>query len=186
MDNAPENGSGNGKPQSSRKFIKILIPVLIVIAIAGIYLFKNPSATAQNSEDYSAAEFDLDATEDFDLDKILSYGLPAVIDFGSDSCIPCQEMAPVLKELNAELRGKAIIKFVDVWKNSDPAQKFPLRVIPTQFFFGSDGKPYVPKDENGSFILYKMKETGAHAFTAHEGGMDKQAILDVLKELGVE
>ncbi|WP_235838712.1 hypothetical protein [Desulfosporosinus metallidurans] len=26
-------------------------------------------------------------------------------------------MAPVLKKLNTEMQGKAIVKFVDVWKN---------------------------------------------------------------------
>ncbi|OLN32939.1 Thioredoxin [Desulfosporosinus metallidurans] len=40
-----------------------------------------------------------------------------MIDFGADSCVPCKEMAPVLKKLNTEMQGKAIVKFVDVWKN---------------------------------------------------------------------
>ena len=69
-----------------------------------------------------------------------------MIDFGADSCIPCKEMAPVLKELNEELRGKVIIKFVDVWKYQSLAEGYPISVIPTQVFFDKDGKPYTPKD----------------------------------------
>ncbi len=57
--------------------------------------------------------FELEA-EAIDLDALKTYGLPIIIDFGSDSCIPCQQMAPVLKTMNAAMRGKAIVKFVDV------------------------------------------------------------------------
>lgn len=190
--------------------IKILVPVFIVIVVAGIFIFKNQpqemddkgdvtqnssvASSAQTTDstgdtviDYSSSEFDLDATEDFDLDTILSYGLPVVIDFGSDSCIPCQEMAPVLEELNEELRGKVIVKFVDVWVNTDAAQVVPLKVIPTQFFFDKDGKPYVPSDTlSSSFIMYGNQETNVHLFTAHEGGITKEEVLAVLEEMGVE
>ncbi len=48
-------------------------------------------------------------------------GFPIIIDFGADSCIPCKEMAPVLKKLNEEWQGKVIVKFVDVWKYPDAA-----------------------------------------------------------------
>lgn len=210
----------NQKKKSNSMLIKILVPVLIVIVVAGIFIFKNQpqqetddkgdasQTIAQNSTaeqkpeqsgvqatdntdnteiDFSSSEFDLEATNNLDMDKLLSYGLPVIIDFGADSCIPCKEMAPVLKELNEELRGKAIVKFVDVWKNADAAQVVPLRVIPTQFFFDKDGKPYVPTDpESSGFLMYGDEETNEHYFTAHEGGMTKDEILAVLKELGVE
>ena len=163
--------------------LKILVPVLIAIAIVGVYIIKNNS---QTTNDIDQVAFALDATEDFDLDEILSYGLPVIIDFGSDSCIPCKEMVPALKKLNEDLKGKAIVKFVDVWKNADAAAAIPLRVIPTQFFFDKDGKPYVPDNKDSAFIMYLNQETGEHVFTAHEGGMKKDDILAVLKELGVQ
>jgi thioredoxin 1 len=55
-------------------------------------------------------------------------------------------MAPVLKTMNAQMQGKAIIKFVDVWKNGDAARDFPVQVIPTQVFINDDGTPYVPSE----------------------------------------
>lgn len=188
-------------PKSKTLALKIIIPIIIVILVGGIYVLKNKDdifnktpndAAIEERElnsgevDYSTDEFALDATEDFDLEKILSYGLPVVLDFGADSCVPCKEMAPVLKELNEELRGKAIVKFVDVWKNSDPANNVPIRVIPTQFFFDKDGKPYSPSNDSIGFIQYQSKDTDEIVFTAHEGGMTKEQILSVLKELGVE
>lgn len=112
--------------------------------------------------------------------------MPLIIDFGADSCLPCKEMAPVLKELNESLQGKAIIKFVDVWKYQDLAEGFPLRVIPTQFFFDKDGKPFLPSDpENMQMTIYKTKDNDTHVFTVHEGGMTKSQLLAVLEELGV-
>ncbi|WP_244834673.1 thioredoxin family protein [Clostridium sp. BJN0001] len=144
---------------------------------------------AESSKDFSsgvASKFDLEATNNFNLNELKSYRLPMIIDFGSDTCIPCREMAPTLKALNQELNGKAIVKFVDVSKNADAAKNLPLKVIPTQFFFDKNGKPYVPKDTQSGFTMYSDKATGEHLFTVHEGGMDKDSILKVLKEIGLE
>jgi thioredoxin 1 len=112
-------------------------------------------------------------------------GLPVIVDFGADSCVPCKEMAPVLEELNRTLRGKAVVKFVDVWKYKDLAEGYPLRVIPTQFFFDKDGKPHTPSDARFRMILYTDKDSRQHAFTAHEGGMTREQLMAVLEEMGV-
>ena len=178
-----DNGVADGSKKRKSALIKVMIIVLIVAAIAGVYLVKNGS---QNVETVDEAAFSLDATEDFDLDEILSYGLPVMIDFGSDSCIPCQQMAPVLEELNEQLQGKAIIKFVDVWENADAAADMPIRVIPTQFFFDKDGKPYVPSGSTDGFLLCQDKTTEEHLFTVHEGGLEKDEILAVLEEMGMQ
>jgi len=128
----------------------------------------------------------LEAT-DINLEQLKSYGLPIVIDFGADSCIPCKEMAPVLKELNSELQGKAIIKFVDVWKYPELAEGYPISVIPTQLFFNKDGKPYTPSDpESMRMAMYVKDDTNEHVFTTHEGGMTKEQILNALSEMGLE
>ena len=136
------------KPNKKSLILKILILAVILIAVAAIWLVKNgdatkaatepneePTLTAESGEtetaDQQAVDFALE-TEAIDLAALLSYKLPIIIDFGSDSCIPCQEMAPVLKSANEDYRGKAIIKFVDVWKYTDAANNFPVQVIPTQ------------------------------------------------------
>lgn len=194
--NSIQSVSEYQQKQGNMKLWRILIPILIVFVAVGLYFLKNPIGTPAETTidpakgEYASAEFDLDATNSFALDKILAYGLPVIVDFGADSCDPCKEMAPVLLELNQELRGQAIVKFVDVWKNNAAAAGLPLEVIPTQFFFNADGTPYVPADEEAAarngFIMYEMKDTGEHVYTVHQGGLDKEALLAVLKEMGMK
>ena len=127
-----------------KKLVKIIVPVCIVLVIMGIWALKNTNRDAPPITDNK--DFTLEATN-IDLEVLTSYELPIIIDFGADSCIPCKEMAPVLKTLNAEMQGAAIIKFVDVWKNGDAANNFPIQVIPTQVFINADGTPYVPSED---------------------------------------
>lgn len=128
-------------------------------------------------------------TNAVDLEALTAYGLPLMIDFGANSCIPCKEMAPILKTLNAEMQGKAIIKFVDVWKNTDAANDFPVQVIPTQVLIAADGTPYAPSEEVTSQIeltQYTYKDTGELAFTVHQGGLTEEQMRLILSDMGVE
>lgn len=176
--------------------VKIVVPILIVVVIAGIWQVKNQ--TTGSDPDYNEAkiseeaantnpDFSLNITEEIDLEKLKSYGLPIIIDFGADYCNPCKEMAPVLQELNAELQGKAIVRYADVGKNQDLAKGYPLSVIPTQFFIDAGGKPYTP---NNSEVLplkiYTLQSTNEHVLTAHEGALTKEQLLAVLKEMGMK
>lgn len=145
---------------------------------------KGNSSNGEVSNTDKNADFALAATE-IDLEKLKSYGLPIIIDFGADSCIPCKEMAPVLKKLNAELQGKVIVKFVDVWKYKDAVGNFPVEVIPTQFFFDKNGNPYKPIDpDKMQMKMYSMKDTNEHIYTSHQGGLTEEQIREVLKEMG--
>jgi thioredoxin 1 len=186
---------------SRRLLIKIVIPVLIIIGIVAIWFTKNSNEltkgnkTVAEKSDEEAGEsdaidnvdFELDITEEIDLEQLKSYGVPIVIDFGADSCIPCKEMAPVLEKLNDELKGKAIVRFVDVWKYPELAANFPISIIPTQVFIDKDGKPYVPTEANSKgMIMYETKDTNEHVFTTHEGGITEEELLSMLKEMGME
>ena len=176
--------------------VKIMIPVLIVIVIGAIWLIKNTGPQAPSDADNSLMntavdsnpDLDLHVTEAIDMEKLKSYGLPIIIDFGADSCIPCKEMAPVLEKLNKDLRGKAIIKFVDVWKYQELAQGYPISVIPTQVLFDKNGKPFIPSNPQGmQMTSYTTKENPDEVvFTTHEGGMTEDMMLNALKEMGME
>lgn len=200
-DAAEETAVAENKPNKTSIFPKILILVVILIAIAVIWFVKNGDATkdatepnvestqavesgkALTSEDQEA-DFALEA-EAIDLAALFAYKLPIIIDFGSDSCIPCQEMAPILKSANEDYRGKAIIKFVDVWKYTDAANNFPVQVIPTQVFFNADGTPYVPSDDIGiEFGFYSTKDTQKHVFTVHQGGLTAEQMSKILADMG--
>lgn len=185
---------------SKQRILKIVIPLLIIAVIAGIWVVKNnpatapltPPAASDNKADVVQPNNDTDfvlEVSSVDLDTLTAYGLPLIIDFGSDSCIPCKEMAPVLQTMNAEMQGKAIVKFVDVWKNPDAARDFPVQVIPTQVLIAADGTPYAPSEEVSAqiqFSQYSYKDTGELVFTVHQGGLTKEQMRIILKDMGVE
>jgi thioredoxin 1 len=147
-----------------------------------------PAQSATPTAAETNEDFVLEA-ESINLEQLLTYQLPIIIDFGSDSCIPCKEMAPMLQAMNAETRGKAIIKFVDVWKHPRGASTFPIQVIPTQVIYRADGSPYVPSDaakQSGlTFTMYQRKTTGEHVMTIHQGGLTEADMRLILNELGV-
>lgn len=179
-----------------KTILKILIPVLIVAIIVGMWIYKNASekeeiSQANNtnvSENITDAKFPLKITS-VNLEGIKQYGVPVILDFGSDSCIPCKEMAPVLKKLNEEMQEKAAIQFMDVWKYTDGVQDFPVQVIPTQVLFNADGTPFMPSEELAQkiqFDMYSHRETNEHIFTVHQGGLNEEQMRAILKEMGVE
>ena len=166
--------------------LKIAVVFAIVLAVVVMWFMKthsnepNAELSARSKED-----FGLEATA-IDLEQLKTYKLPIIIDFGADSCIPCKEMAPVLKTLNAEMQEKAIIRFVDVWKYGQAAQDFPVQVIPTQIFITAEGKPYEPSEDIGvEFLTYTYKDTGEVAFTVHQGGLTEEQMRAVLTDMGV-
>ena len=176
-----------------RLLLRIAVPVLIAAALTVIWAVKTHPTPTPINEDSNGDLVEAENEEDFalettaiELDTLKAYGLPIIIDFGSDSCIPCQEMAPVLTTMNAAMRGKAIIKFVDVWKYSDAAKDFPIQVIPTQVLINADGTPYVPSDTLGiDFTMYSDKDTNEHVFTVHQGGLTEDQMRAILEDMGV-
>lgn len=168
-----------------RHAAKVIIPILVVAAVCGIWFLKNADKTPAITDDNP--DFALHVTKRLDLEKLKGYGLPIIIDFGADSCDPCKKMAPVLQELNEELRGRAIVKFVDVWKYQGLADGYPIYLIPTQVFFDKDGNPFVPSDPAGMMMqMYALQDTNEHVFTTHEGGMTKEQLMAALLEMGIE
>jgi thioredoxin 1 len=65
--------------------------------------------------------------------------LPKLLDLGSDKCIPCKKMAPILDALRNDFAGRFDVVFVDVWKDRQAAVSHKIWVIPTQIFFDEDG-----------------------------------------------
>jgi len=179
--------------KDKKQIVKLVLPICVALIVLGIWFVKNPDsftksqlADAENNGEFAGVEDFLLEASSVDLEKLKSYNLPIILDFGADSCEPCKKMAPVLVKLNSEMKGKAIIKFIDVWKNSNSANNFPVQVIPTQIFINSDGTPYVPSaDLQIKFEMYSYQDTGEHAFTTHQGGLTEAQMRTILADMGV-
>jgi thioredoxin 1 len=90
--------------------------------------------------------------------------IPRLVDLGARTCIPCKAMAPILDGLRAEYAGRMEVVFIDVWKDREAADAYAIRIIPTQVFFGADGRE----------------------LARHEGFMGKEEILAQWKAVGVD
>ncbi|MFZ5517446.1 MAG: thioredoxin family protein [Candidatus Zhuqueibacterota bacterium] len=75
------------------------------------------------------------------------------VELGSVNCVPCKMMQPVMKAIEEEFGDQIEIVFHDVWKDRAPAEKYRIRIIPTQVFLDESGKEflrhegYFPKEE---------------------------------------
>ena len=104
-----------------------------------------------------------ESNTDEELKQALASGKPVLVDFGANSCLPCRQMRPVLKEIGGEYSEKAKVLVVDVYKYQKLAQEYKVLLIPTLVFFDPKGK---------------------EAFR-NVGIMEKEKIVAKLKEIGM-
>lgn len=66
------------------------------------------------------------------------------IELGSVNCIPCKQMQPVMKAIEAKYGGQVKVIFYDVWTNEQRpyAEKYGIKLIPTQVFLDANGKEF--------------------------------------------
>src|SRR5512139_1104223 len=50
---------------------------------------------------------------------IIQSPLPKLLDFGAGTCIPCKKMAPILKELAEEYKGRVEIRIIEVYQEKE-------------------------------------------------------------------
>lgn len=101
-----------------------------------------------------------DTAEEFK--KAMQSGKPVLVDFGANSCMPCRQIRPILKEIKQEYNGKAHVLIIDVYKFKELAGEYRIQLIPTLIFFDKTGKEVF----------------------RHMGAWDKTSIVNKLKEAG--
>lgn len=94
---------------------------------------ENDANALQNSLPTAAAQAD---------DK--SAAQVTFVEIGSVNCIPCRMMQPVMKKVEEKYGKKVAIEFYDVWtqEGAPYAEKFNIRVIPTQVFMDRNGREF--------------------------------------------
>lgn len=66
------------------------------------------------------------------------------VELGSVNCIPCKQMQPIMKSIEERYSDQVKVIFYDVWKSDQKqyAQKYGIRLIPTQVFLDENGKEF--------------------------------------------
>lgn len=101
-------------------------------------------------------------TLDNPVDKARNSGRPSLADFGATGCVPCDMLAPILKDLEAKYKDKLNVLFVHVREKQILAARYGVETIPVQVFFDKTGKEvfrhigFFPQEE----IEKKLREMG--------------------------
>lgn len=74
-------------------------------------------------------------------EEILSSAdVPVVVDFYADWCGPCQMMAPILEQVNTQLKSKIRVVKINTDKYPQLASQYHIHALPTLVVF-KQGKP---------------------------------------------
>jgi thioredoxin 1 len=149
--------------------------VVVLIAVVGFVIYqkgnKAPKETGQTnlhvSETDRAAEQVSQPNDELSQDEVTNTDeevyLPSLVDLGSDKCVPCKMMAPILEELKEEYKGIFDVEFINTREDKTASSFYNIRLIPTQIFYDAEGNE-----------LFR-----------HEGFFSKEDILAKWKELEI-
>jgi len=108
--------------------MKNLITKFIVLL-----LVFSTSCVAQNGDDETST-----------IKKLNTKAKVTFVELGSVNCIPCKQMQPIMKAIEEKYGEQIDVVFYDVWKPEQKmyAQKYGIKLIPTQVFLDESGKEF--------------------------------------------
>jgi len=170
-----ENESGGEKLAASSVLMKVGI-VAVLIAVIGFVIYQKGEKTPKDSgkTNIQVSDSELSAEQEIRPNAELlpaettetdeDVFLPSLVDIGSDKCVPCKMMAPILEELKEDYKGIFGVEFINTREDQTAASFYSIRLIPTQIFSDAEGNE-----------LFR-----------HEGFFSKEDILAKWKELGID
>ena len=103
------------------------------LVLAGLVVF--PLASCGDSGPAQSASAGVKLVQ-----NAIGSGLPTVVEFGAVSCASCREMKVVLDRVALRTQGRAHVLVLDISKDWEAARAFRIQLMPTQVFFGADGR----------------------------------------------
>lgn len=89
------------------------------------------------------------------------------IELGSDSCVPCKQMRPVMDALGRTFGDQLEIVYHDVWQDEAAARAYGVQYIPTQVFLDENGVEFhrhvgfYPEEQIEAMLLeHGLKKSG--------------------------
>ena len=133
---------------------------VILFFITTFFLFSCSQNTSQGEKVKTTIKVSTDIKDSEKKYKV------TFIELGSVRCIPCQQMQPVMKSIEAKYGKEVKVDFHDVWTDAGKpfGVKYGIEAIPTQVFLDETGKEY-----------YR-----------HVGFFPEEELVKVLKQKGVK
>jgi thioredoxin 1 len=113
-----------GRATGLRVLAALAVALVSAVALAGC-------GSAGGSSDTSESGSDSDATA-----KV------TFVELGSNSCVPCREMQPVMRGIERAFGDQVEVIFYDVGEDDTPAREYGISMIPTQVFLDADGDEF--------------------------------------------
>lgn len=115
---------------------KILILVTLIITMVTMSC-NNSKGSATDSNESNKEE----TSDTAQIMKELGYddSLPTLLDFSATWCGPCQQIAPLVHELEATYKNQINFIYVDVDDDPEMASNFDINAVPTFVLIDAQG-----------------------------------------------
>ncbi len=125
------------------RVVGLVVVVAVVAMAAGLRLGRGGSPPAEMMASAGCDTCRLPASADGHAQEAPAIptgsGRPCLVEFGSDECAECQAMDKVLAEAAPRLKDKLDIVRVDTDVHLAEAQRWRLRIVPTQIMVDAAG-----------------------------------------------
>lgn len=114
--------------------MKIIVLVLIILSIISIFIYKK----IINSEKVKVEMKSDEKNQDVGIYSANTSKVVKMLNFVQDGCPPCKQMKSLILELKQEYEGRVEIEELDIYLNSNLAEKYDIMYTPTQIFLDKE------------------------------------------------